>query len=309
MSLISDKKFNIKTKKKRLKWATIEGYKCKVITKWNAPDTGGVPILTMPNVPHPLHTVAPRTILGSSTWNHMRNKCYYDADYTCEVCGTKVVTEYNEDGSIKHQYNDDGTLPKRNLHAHELYSYDYDKGIARFERCVALCNVCHVNFIHSGRMLTMYKQGDPLTTKETVLHGIEHGFKQIYDWNKEHYGEEKLRVFFAILEYLKVPELHDDIEALIDKYEIEFYVPMGEMMTKDNPVWNGWKLIIGNKEYPSPFHSRKEWEDAMETQNKKQLEQRKSWINRFKKFDGLDSITITDDDMKKIDDVKIPDDF
>ena len=296
-------------KNKKQKTIIYKGYSCKLVDKWVAPEGSGAPILTMPNVPHPLHTCAPRTILGATTWNHMRNRCYFEANYICEACGAKVKTEYNEDGTIHHQYHDDGTIAKRNLHAHELYSYDYNKGTARFERCVALCSTCHVGFIHSGRMLTMYKQGDPLTTTESVLNSIEHGFKQIKQWNDDHYGEEKLRVYYAIIDFVDDPVIGEKVRELIDKYEIEFYMPDGKLFPKGNPVWSGWKLIIGNKEYPSPFHSRKEWEDTMAENNAKQLEARRSWINRFKKFEGVNSVEITDKDIKKIDDAKIPDGF
>lgn len=635
-------------KNKKQKTVEYKGYSCKLVDKWVAPEGSGAPILTMPNVPHPLHTCAPRTILGATTWNHMRNRCYYEANYICEACGARVKTEYNEDGTVHHQYHDDGTIAKRNLHAHELYSYDYNKGTARFERCVALCaqcvdedtevltqdgwkkipqitiddavacwdksgsitfqhptttiemeaeyinkitgrgsalffsdghrmplkvaskqsskygevvdvlakdykashyynwltggntvgnehltdlerlyiaieadghlnwdkehpakskdgkrsrgynsrygsedyrytysislyksrkierfkkllkssglkyqivksnkkdycdfnvwtnveckhfancfsqemssqkalefieelvfwdgtfsrgnaawftnkkeevdfvqgvaaqcNVatsvqvvnrignirkgewntpydkltysvafhsirneysardmkaerikwgkkvycitvptsyfiarrdgfvfvtgnCHVGFIHSGRMLTMYKQGDPLTTTESVLNSIEHGFKQIKQWNDDHYGEEKLRVYYAVIDFVDDPAVGEKVRELIDKYEIEFYMPDGKLFPKGNPVWIGWKLIIGNKEYPSPFHSRKEWEDTMAENNAKQLEARRSWINRFKKFEGVDNVEITDKDIKKINDAKIPDDF
>lgn len=298
-------------KKKNKKQKTIEykGYSCKLADKWVAPEDGGAPILSMPNVPHPLHTLAPRTIFGATTWNHMRNRCYYEANYTCEACGAKVKTEYYEDGSIKHQYHKDGTIAKRNLHAHELYTYDYEKGTAKFERCVALCECCHVRFIHSGRMLTMYKKGDPLTTEERVLEGLEHGFEQIKKYNDEHKGGEKLRVYYAVIEYTEEPTIGDKVKELIDKYNIEFYMPDGEMYPKGTPVWGHWKLVIGDKEYKSPFNSQKDWEKAMEKNNKEQLEKRISWINRFKKYEGLDSVDISDDDMKKINDAKIPDGF
>ena len=270
-------------KNKKQKTIIYKGFTCKLVDKWVAPEDGGAPILSMPNVPHPLHSLAPRTILGTTTWNHMRNRCYFEANYTCEACGAKVKTEYYDNGAVHHQYHDDGTIAKRNLHAHELYSYDYNKGVARFERCVALCECCHVRFIHSGRMLTMYKQGDPLTTADRVLEGLEHGFEQIKKYNNEHKGGEKLRVYYAVIDYVDDPVIGEKVWDLIDKYNIEFYMPDGEMYPRGVSVWDGWKLVIGNKEYDSPFHSQKEWEKAMEKNNKEQLEKRTSWINRFKK--------------------------
>lgn len=296
-------------KKKKQKTINYKGYNCKLVDKWVAPEDGGAPILSMPNVPHPLHNLAPRTILGTTTWNHMRNRCYFEAHYTCEACGAKVKTEYYDNGAVHHQYHDDGTIAKRNLHAHELYTYDYEKGTARFERCVSLCECCHVRFIHSGRMLTMYKQGDPLTTAERVLEGLEHGFEQIKKYNDEHKGGEKLRVYYAVIDYVDDPIIGEKVWSLIDKYNIEFYMPDGEMYPKGVPVWGGWKLVIGNKEYDSPFHSQKEWEKAMEKNNKEQIKSRVSWLNRFKKYEGLDSVEITEEDLKKINNTEIPDGF
>lgn len=252
---------------------------------------------------------APRTILGTTTWNHMRNRCYYEANYTCEICGEKVATEYYENGAVRHQYHNDGTLPKRALHGHELYSIDYNSGTMKFERVVATCEMDHIRFIHSGRMLTMYKKGDPLMPAEKVLEGLEHGFKQIYEWNKAHYGEEDLRVYYAIIDYTVADGIGDKVKELIKKYKIKFYMPDGELYPKGEPIWQGWKLIIGGKEYPSPYKSRKEWEEAMERNNKEQLEKRTTWVARTKKFDSIDSVDISEEDMKKINDAELPEGF
>ena len=126
-------------KKKTKKSVKYKGYTCKLVNRWTAPEHGGAPLLTMPNIPHPMHNMAPRTILGAATWNHMRNRCYFESGYQCEICGEKVATEFYENGAVKHQYHDDGTLPKRALHAHELYDIDYDKGTMTFVRAVAIC--------------------------------------------------------------------------------------------------------------------------------------------------------------------------
>lgn len=298
-------------KNKKQKQIIYKGFACKLVDKWVAPEENGAPILTMPNVPHPLHGPGyqPRTILGATTWNHMRNRCYYEANYTCEACGAKVKTEFYENGAVKHQYHDDGTIPKRQLHAHELFSYDYEKGKAEFIRCVALCSQCHINFIHSGRMLTMYKKGDPLTTAEIVLAGLEHGFQQIKKYNDEHKGGEKLRVYYAIIEYVEDPVIGEKVRDLIDKYNIEFYIPNGDKYPLGNPVWGQWSVIVNGNEYKSKYKSQKDWAEAMEANNKVQLEKRKTWMARFKKYEGLDAVDISDDDMEKINDAKIPDGF
>lgn len=631
-------------KNKKQKTVVYKGYTCKLVDKWVAPEEGGAPIITMPNVPKPLHGPGhqPRTILGTTTWNHMRNRCYFEAGYKCEACGAKVKTEFYDNGAVKHQYHDDGTIPKRNLHAHELYTYDYNKGTARFERCVALCECCvdkdtevltdngwkkipevtlednianwwkdghitfekpeatvkvfadninkitgknatlyfsddhrmplkvaskqapnygdivdvlaknykashyynwlsggetvgddhltnlervyiaieadghlkwdkehpakavdgirsrsynsrygsgdyrytycisffktrkierfkkllnssgvkyqilkssktgycefnvwlneeckhfincfsqrmsstkalefieelvfwdgthtgerttwytskldevdfvqgvatqcnvatsvqvvnrignirkgeldmpynkltyavsfhsirnevcarelkperiewndyvycikvpstyfiarrdnfvfvtgncHVRFIHSGRMMTMYEHGDPLMPAEAVLEGIEHGFKQIKEWNDAHKGSEKLRACSVLIDFTTDIEIGHKVQDLIDKYDIEFYMVTGEA------AWSDWKLIIGNKEYPTKYADVKEWEEAMEKNNAEQLEKRNTWAARHKKFDGIDSVSISDDDMKKVEEAEIPEGF
>lgn len=94
----------------------------KTVDRWDAPEEGGVPIISMPNVPLPLHLCAPRTILGRRKWDEMRKACYEKADNTCEACG-KVC------------------LP-RERDAHELYDIDFKNHTMTFNRCVCLCKAC-----------------------------------------------------------------------------------------------------------------------------------------------------------------------
>ena len=292
-------------KSKKQKTFDYCGYSCKIIDKWVAPEGGGAPIVTMPNVPKPLHGPGhqPRTIVGNSTWNHMRNRCYYESGYACEACGAKVRTEYYEDGSVHHKYNDDGTIPKRALHAHELYDYDYNKGTARFVRCVALCECCHVRFIHSGRMLTMYEKGDPLMSKERVLEGIEHGFQQIKKWNDEHYGEEKLRACWVLIDYTKDPVIGEDVKKLIDDYEIEFYIVVG------SAKWADWKLLFANKEYPTKYKDEADWAEAMAKNNAEQIEKNRTWAARVKQYESIEAVTLSDKDLKKVEEAEVPKNF
>jgi hypothetical protein len=297
-----------KKKNKKQKTIIYKGYTCKLVDKWVAPEEGGAPILTMPNIPHPLHGKGyqPRTVLGASTWNHMRNRCYYEAGYKCEICGAKVKTEYNDDGTIKHKYHSDGTILKRQLHSHELFNIDYNKGEAHFVRCIAACERCHVRFIHSGRMLTLFKNGDPLMTASRVIDGIEAGFKQIKEWNDNHRGEEKLRVYYSIIDYVSNPIIGDKVKELIDKYDIEFYLPDGEKYRMGKPVWGEWSVFICNKEYKSKYQSQKDWEKAMEENNKEQVKKNLSWaikvgaIDKNQLNDDIEKILNTDDAAEKL---------
>ena len=145
---------------------------------------------------------------------------------------------------------------------HELYSYDYKEGVGKFERCIAICKQDH-DFIHSGRLITMYKNGNALYPKSYVLGAVEKGFKLIHDYNKTHKEEEPLRVYATFLEYLKVPELAEEMSELIDKYKIEFYAE-----PKHIAKWGEWKLRFGNKDYPTPYASQSDWVEAMERASK-----------------------------------------
>lgn len=233
---------------KKIKMAEMEkdykyfkGFPCKLIEKWEAPKEDGAPLLCMPNIPKPLHGLNPRTIVGEATWKCIREQCVARADFKCEICGKKN---------------------KKHLQTHELYSYDFKNGIGKFERCVALCEQCHMRFIHSGRMFTKYKKS--FLMKNEIYVGIEHGFALIKKWNDKHDPSDKLRVSPAILDYIDNEDLGDRIWELIDKYEIEFYV------IKQEAKWSDWKLIIGDKEYKTLYKDEKEWQEKMKLNNEKQ---------------------------------------
>jgi len=88
-------------------------------------------ILCHPNIPKPLHGIAPRVIFGQRWWDVERKKCYEKAGQKCEACGTARADAW----------------PNWWLEAHEEYEMDY--GIFRFVGLVCLCPACH-RFIHSG---------------------------------------------------------------------------------------------------------------------------------------------------------------
>lgn len=210
-------------------------YDVEVVDTWRAPVGSGVALITMPNVPRPLHGLPPRKIMGQTAWDRMRKQCYYNAHYKCEVCGAEP--------------------PKGQLHAHELYTIDYMEGTSTFNRCIAICKQDH-DFIHSGRLLTLYKQGNPLYPKNYLLEVVEKGFKLIGDINKKYNAD--LRVYATYLEYLKVPSLRMEMENLIKKYNIKFYSE-----PKKIAKWGDWKLVWKGKEYATPYANKEEWEAAM----------------------------------------------
>lgn len=214
----------------------------KTVLAWTAPKEDGAPIIAMPNVPTPLHGCCPRTLLGQSTWDHIRKKCYFDARYKSQISGDDL----------------DGSHSDKKCNAHELYSYDYTKGTAYFERAVCISPVEH-NFIHSGRMLTMYKKGNPLMPKSYLLKIVENGFRIISEWNKAHPDKKPLRAYATLVDYARTPGIAKEVTELIEKYDIKFY----KEDTAYLPRWEDWSLKIGNREYPTPYKDRDEWAEAM----------------------------------------------
>ena len=233
-------------------------YDIKYITKWVPPESDDLrPLIAMPNIPKPLHGVAPRTVLGTTTWNHMRKFAYTKANDTCEICGEKPEE-------------------LRRRHGHEVYEIDYEKGTAKFVRVFCICSLDHLGCIHTGRAITLYKQGNPLYPKEFLLEGAEKAFKTIYEYNKDHPGAD-LRAYVTFLEYLKQDELRGPMEELIEKYHIKFYMENTRKMAK----WGDWKLIVGNKEYPTPYKDESEWEEAMKKNAEKDTARIAQAENKF----------------------------
>lgn len=217
-----------------------ETYDIKAVDEWHSPKDDDLrPLIAMPNIPRPLHGVNPRTLLGVSTWNHMRRFCYAKANDTCEICGRKPDK-------------------LRNRHGHEVYEIDYVNGVAKFTKVFCLCSLCHLACIHTGRAITLWKQHNVLYPTEFLLNGAEHAFKIINEYNKDN-PEADLRAYATFLEYLKFDELRAPMQKLIEKYDMKFYKE-----TKNAAKWGDWKLIVGNREYYTPYKNEKEWKKAME---------------------------------------------
>jgi hypothetical protein len=113
-------------------------------------------VLCSPNVPKPLHGVAPRTVLGEEWWRETRRAAYVSTDFHCVACG---AAKY-------------GALGGDWLEGHELYDTDYLTGRAVYRETVPLCNFCH-SFVHDGRLKSLLDAG--AVTREHYDAVMKHG--------------------------------------------------------------------------------------------------------------------------------------
>ena len=210
--------------------------------QWIAPNESGAGLLTMPNIPLPVHRLAPRTVLAPEVWIDMRRRCLERAGNKCEICGAENSNQ-----------------------AHELYDIDYAHQFVKFRRCVCLCELCHMRCIHNGRALSMYKRGDPEMTKEKLIEGAEHAFRIIHEYNSTHRSSEPLRAFSTWINYMKQPGLEEPISKLIKQYEMQFY--FASQKCYDEEHWSNWRLIIGNMEFPTPYKTWDDWKACMNLYN------------------------------------------
>lgn len=113
-------------------------------------------ILLHPNIPKPLHGLAPRVIKGQAWWDAVRRESYAKGEFRCWACGVhKAEAKF-------HKW----------LEAHELYAYDYPAGRITFIEAVALCHACH-NFIHSGRLAALTAKGEITQERAAII--LAHG--------------------------------------------------------------------------------------------------------------------------------------
>lgn len=113
-------------------------------------------LLLHPNIPKPLHGVAPRVVLGANWWAREKRLVYKSTNYHCQACGV---------------FKSDALL-RQWLEAHEIYDIDYRLGRATYVKAVPLCHCCH-NYIHDGRLQALLKQGLVSHYKYSVI--MRHG--------------------------------------------------------------------------------------------------------------------------------------
>lgn len=247
-------------------------YDIKYVTGWRCPREGEDlrALISMPNVPKPCHLLNPRNLLGTNTWNHMRKRAYAMANDTCEICGRKPENLRQRQG-------------------HEAYDIDYEKGTVTFVRVFCIDSLCHLFGIHTGRASSLHKAGNPLCPKEALIEGAENAFRLAYEYNQDH-PDAGLRLYSTWLDYLKQDDLREDMERLIEKYDMKFYAADPEK-TAD---WKDWELIIGRNHYPTPYEDEKAWKEAMKKQGEKDtdriLQKRMDEIFSGELYDELNKI-------------------
>lgn len=113
-------------------------------------------VLLCPNVPKPMHGVAPRVVLGSKWWNKTRKEAYASTDFHCIACG---VAKHLARG-------------RKWLEGHEIYTVNYTLGRMVYVETVPLCHFCH-NYIHDGRMQMLVQKR--LMHQGKYVEIIQHG--------------------------------------------------------------------------------------------------------------------------------------
>lgn len=113
-------------------------------------------LLLCPNVPRPMHGMAPRVVLGAKWWNQTRQEAYQSTQFRCLACGVPKHL------ALGHQW----------LEGHELYKINYRYGMMTYVETVPLCHYCH-NYIHDGRMIAMVEKGQLSAVRFKTI--IQHG--------------------------------------------------------------------------------------------------------------------------------------
>lgn len=180
-------------------------------------------LLLHPNIPKPLHGLAPRAILGDSWWREQKEKARRKSDNCCQACGVSPrQAKY-------HQW----------LETHECYSI-YANGKVEFKTCVSLCHSCH-NFIHDGRMQMMVKSGE--FSEEKYFDILDHGNKILSDW----WGQNvKVKDKFNGVVHPKFINKANSKNSLL-KWEYS------------DCEWDDYHLILYSQRYESKFENYRHW--------------------------------------------------
>ena len=182
-------------------------------------------LLFHPNIPKPLHGLAPRTILGQYWWKETKTKAKAELDNHCWTCGV------HSSEAKYHQW----------LEAHECYSIDYSIGRVEYVGTCALCHSCH-NYIHDGRMkMLSQKDLDWLTKEEEIL---KHGNKLI----KKYLKSQKIK-YTVGKESTNSVHLHELYPVKSNKIS----------WSGNGANWDDYHLVIFGKRYERKHKTYEDW--------------------------------------------------
>lgn len=174
-------------------------------------------LLSHPNIPKPLHGLAPRTLVKAKVWDTWRRMAYAKNNFNCWACG--VHRDYDLHGL---KFNDDSF---ESLDAHEYYRIDYEEKTVELVEIVALCKNCH-NYIHSGRLQSMYEGGQ--VDEEDMWIVSKHGDSILIDaglapcfWHDENDYKEEWGEWKLIFNGEEHKSLYEDYWAWYKKYKIK----------------------------------------------------------------------------------------
>ena len=177
-------------------------------------------ILSMPNIPKPLHGLNPRSIMGARWWNDERSKVYSSTNFTCAACGVHKID------AKKHKW----------LEAHEIFDIDYKKQTATMVGIVPLCHFCHA-FIHSG--LTRIRARRKLICANDVRDIMSHGCEVL--------RRGKCDIFAGTHDLCRLVGVDTSGIAVSSIKDI-------------GANWGGWRMIWNGVEYDARFKSMREWQ-------------------------------------------------
>ena len=191
--------------------------------------------ISKPNVPEPLHQVAPRNFMTAKEWKEIRDKVKKecraeDGELRCQACGNYVP-------HVKGNY----------IECHELYKINYKKYTATFKEFVGLCSTCH-KFIHSGFLRRLWKEGG--ITEERYINVLQSGIglAKTYD----------LAVNELTLKAAEEMYINTDGVRKLKAISIE------ALPTKErNKQWGNWKMLYYGETYPPKYTKYSLWKTAM----------------------------------------------
>jgi hypothetical protein len=81
------------------------------------------PLLAVELVPRTSFFTNLRSLLSTRDWDTLRQRCYQQAGYVCEICG--------------------GTGGRHPVECHEIWQYDDENHVQKLTGLIALCPACH----------------------------------------------------------------------------------------------------------------------------------------------------------------------